>query len=111
MKQHLDELTTYIEIYKSSEVNDDGNTLSECLKHITSALYFLEIERAKYHEKYQEIIHRLTLKGTPVNRAENEAHVLVPEMYQLRRIMDSAYTVVDSIRTQISWIKTGLKNS
>jgi len=50
------------------------------------------------------------LNGDSVSRAENTAHVQVPEMYLLRRVMDSAYTCCDAIRTQISWIKSGLTN-
>lgn len=110
LEQNLDELTKWIDLYKKSDIQD-GNTLSECLRHITSALFFLEIERAKYHEQWQSIVHKLVIKqSSTVNRAENEAHVLVPEMYKLRRIMDSSYTVADAIRTQISWIKSGLIN-
>lgn len=111
MEKELLTLTDFIGIYKDCDATTDGNTLTECLKQITSALFFLEIERSKAHEKWQGIVHTLVIKqGMTVSRAENEAHVLVPEMYKLRRIMDSGYTTVDAIRTNISWIKAGLNN-
>jgi hypothetical protein len=110
MKQHLETLTEYIQIYKDCDVTQDGNTLSECAQQIASTLFFLEIERAKYHDLWQKVVYKLVLEGTPVNRAENQAHVLHPEMYQLRRIMDAAYENLNAIRSQLSWIKAGLSN-
>jgi hypothetical protein len=41
-----------------------------------------------------------------VARAENEAHVTYPQMYQLRRIQDAGYRVADAIRTNISYLKS-----
>lgn len=111
LEKDLKTLADHIELYRDAP-SDDGNTLSECLKHITSTLFFLEIERAKHHEQWQSIVNKLIVKqGSTVSRAENEAHVLVPELYKLRRIMDSAYTCCDAIRTKISWIKSGLTNT
>lgn len=112
MNDALTDLSKYISIYKDADANTDGNTLNECLQKISTALFSLEKERAKAHEKWQSIVHTLVLKQKmTVSRAENEAHVLVPEMYQLRRIMDSGYTTIDAIRSNISWIKSGLINS
>jgi hypothetical protein len=109
LKSAVDTLSEEIKRYRNTDPND-GNTLVECLQQITPILYYLETERANFHKKFQSIIHEEVLKGQSVARAENLAHVEVPEMYLLRRIMDSAEGVRDSIRTQISWIKTGLNN-
>lgn len=103
----LEHLTDNIKRYRETP-EDDGNALTILLQQITATLFYLEKERAKYHELFQKAVHQLVLSGEAVNRAENKAHVIHPEMYMLRRVMDSAYTVVDAIRTQISWIKTGL---
>ena len=84
----------------------DGNILTEILQQVTGTLFYLEKERANYHAAWQTIVHQLVLEGKSVSRAENVAHVEVPEMYMLRRIMDSAYEVVGAIRTNISWLKT-----
>ena len=108
-KKALDHLTKQIEQYRVTASND-GNTLTELLQQITSTLFYLEKERASYHDQFQKTVHRLVLAGSPVSRAENDAHVSVPEMYLLRKVMDSAYSVCDAIRTQISWIKSGLIN-
>ena len=71
---------------------------------------YLANERAKFHEEYQQIINQRVLAGESVARAENNAHVKVPQLYMLRQIMDNGQNVIDAIRTNISWIKTGLTN-
>lgn len=106
----LDHITTEIKKYRElKELN--GDILCVILQQITGTLFYLEKERAKYHNDWQAEVHRLVLSGQSVSRAENEAHVKVPEMYQLRRIMDSAYTTVDSIRSNLSWLKNERNNS
>jgi hypothetical protein len=40
-----------------------------------------------------------------------EADVRYPELYELRRAMDAAYTVVNAIRTNISYLKSEIHNS
>lgn len=104
--EHLDE---QVRTYRQN-AQDDGNGYCEVLKQITATLYYIESHRAAYHDKYQSIVDMLVLEGKSVSRAENMAHVAVPEIYKLRRIMDAAYEVVGAIRTQISWIKTGITN-
>jgi hypothetical protein len=105
----LDHVSEQIIKYRKTAPND-GNTLVEINQQITSTLFYLEKERAAYHAKFQQEIADNVKAGDSVSRAENKAHLSVPEMYLLRRIMDSAYTVCDSIRTQVSWIKSGIVN-
>ena len=109
LERALNHITDYIKKYRETEPND-GESLTAILKQITATLFYLEKERAKYHSTFQNTINKLVLNGDSVSRAENTAHVQVPEMYLLRRVMDSAYTCTDAIRTQISWIKSGLVN-
>ena len=104
----LEMLSKSIKNYREASP-DDGNTLVQCLQQIAPILFYLEGERAKAHNKYQNIIHSEILKGTAVNRAENEAHVKVPEMYKLRKLIDSAYETTKAIGVQLSWIKTGMR--
>lgn len=107
LEKALELISEQIKQYRQTEPTD-GNKLVEINQQIAATLFYLEKERAKYHEQFQAEISNFILAGDSVSRAENKAHVSVPEMYLLRRIMDSAYTVCDSIRTQVSWIKSGL---
>ncbi len=104
LQSQIDFLDACIEIYNSLGPLD-GEGLVNILQKITASLYFIEDERSKYHDKFQNVIHKLVLEKKSVNRAENEAHVLIPELYMLRHKMDAAYRCVDSIRSKISWIK------
>lgn len=110
MEKALKHITEQIALYRKTDIMD-GEQLVEILKQITATLYYLETKRSEYHLKFQSVINSLILEGKTVSRAENEAHIQVPEMYQLRRIMDSAYTCVDAIRTNISWAKQEKQNS
>jgi len=109
LEKALNHITDYIKKYRETEPND-GESLTAILQQITATLFYLEKERAKYHSTFQNTINKLVLAGDSVKSAENKANVQVPEMYLLRRVMDSAYTCCDAIRTQISWIKSGLVN-
>lgn len=110
MEKALDHITKEIAKYRQTDIMD-GEALVEILKQITATLFYLEKERSKYHDDFQSIINKLVLEGQSVSRSENVAHIKVPEMYLLRRIMDSAYTCVDAIRTNISWAKQEKQNS
>ncbi len=106
----LEMLSKSIKNYREASP-DDGNTLVQCLQQIAPILFYLEGERAKAHNKYQSIIHSEVLSGSSVARAENEAHIKVPEMYQLRKLIDSAYETSKAIGIHLSWIKAGLNAS
>ena len=106
----LNHVSNYIKLYRETDLLD-GNTLTMCLQQISATLFYLEKERAMYHDKFQKRINELILDGKTVSRAENSAHAEIPEMYLLRRVMDSAYTTCDAIRTNISWLKSGLTNT
>jgi len=106
----LDHISSEIKRYRElKELN--GEVLTEILQQVTGTLFYLEKERANYHAAWQSKVHTLVLEGKSVARAENEAHVQVPEMYMLRRIMDSAYEVVGAIRTNISFLKSQINNN
>ena len=90
----------------------DGEALSLYLQKITGILFYLETLRSEVHDKFQtKIFEQTTKHGVSVNRAENEAHVEFPEMYQLRHIMTAGYRITDAIRTNISYLKSEKQNS
>jgi len=110
-EQQLKELTSYIEVYNSVSLND-GEQLNYLLQKINTILFYLESERAKYKQLYEIKIYELTTdKKLAVNRAVNFAEVEIPELYLLRRIMDSGYRVSDAIRTNISFLKNERNHS
>lgn len=103
--KQIEKLNEYINTYYKSSL-DNGQQLNYLLKKITSLLYFLETVRSDVHSAWQDKVFELTQDGGSVNRAENEAHVAYPQMYQLRHIMTAGYRVCDSIRTNISYLKS-----
>lgn len=105
----LGHLTDQIKKYRSLGTLD-GDGLNSCLQQIVATMYFLETERAKIHEDFQKHMNFCILEGMAVSRAENEANVKYPEMYKMRRIMESAYEVVGAIRSNLSWLKSERSN-
>jgi len=110
MEKVLKEISEIIQQYNKM-ISIDGGTLNLMIKQLSTRLYYLETERAEYHKKFQGIIFKLTQEGKSVSRAENQAHVEVPEMYLLRRIMDAGYRVTDAMRTNISYLKHEMNHS
>ena len=109
MQETLDEVSYIIQEYKCIE-GLDGNTLNTMLREITSRLFYLETERAKYRDLYERKVHIEVKKGATISKAVNEANVKYPEIYMLRRFMESAYRVSDAIRTNISFIKSEMNH-
>ena len=107
----LENLTTYIQAYDDVSLND-GENLNFLLQKINTALFYLENERANFKKQYEQRIYELTTdKKMTVSRAVNFAEVEVPELYFLRRIMDSGYRISDAIRTNISFLKSEKRNA
>lgn len=107
----LENLTTYIQAYDDVSLND-GENLNFLLQKINTTLFYLENERANFKKQYEQRIYELTTdKKMTVSRAVNFAEVEVPELYFLRRIMDSGYRISDAIRTNISFLKRERNNS
>lgn len=107
----LENLTSFIQAYDDSSLND-GENLNYLLQKITTTLFYLDVEREKYKREYDKIIHNLTTdKKLSVARAVNFADVEVPEVYLLRKITESGYRISDAIRTNISFLKNERNNS
>lgn len=109
MKSTLKKIAEIVKDYKQTDVLD-GNNLNKQLKELTAYLYYIETIRTKAHQDYEKIIHTKVAEGFSVARATNEANVEVPEMYELRRLLESGYRVVDAMRTNISFLKSEMYN-
>jgi len=109
MRSTLERIAELIEEYNNTNIFN-GNKLNEQLKELTSRLYHIETMRTKAHEDYEKFIHTKVSEGFSVARATNEANIEVPEMYQLRRLLESGYRVVDAMRTNISFLKSEMYN-
>lgn len=110
-EQELENLSMYIQAYEDTSLND-GESLNELLKRINTTLFYLENERSVFKKQYESKVYDLTTdKKMTVARAINFAEVEVPELYMLRRIMDSAYRISDAIRTNISFLKSEKRNA
>lgn len=107
--KELEQLNKYVNQYYNCNLQD-GNKLSELLQKITGLLFYLETVRAEIHNEYETKVYELVKQKMTVSRAINEANVLYPQMYQLRRIMDAGYRITDAIRTNISFLKSEKKN-
>jgi hypothetical protein len=109
-EQELKNLSMYIQAYEDTSLND-GESLNELLKRINTTLFYLENERSVFKKQYESKVYDLTTdKKMTVARAINFAEVEVPELYMLRRIMDSGYRISDAIRTNISFLKSEKRN-
>ena len=107
MIEQLEKLNSYVNEYYKMKIDvRNGDKLNYLLQKITGLLYYLETERAQIHDAFQTSIFNGVKDKKTVARAENEAHVTYPQMYQLRRVMDASYRVADAIRTNISYLKS-----
>jgi hypothetical protein len=107
MIKELDKLNGFVNEYYKMKIDvRNGDKLNYLLQKITGLLYYLETERSQIHDAFQTAIFEGVKDKKTVARAENEAHVTYPQMYQLRRIQDAGYKVADAIRTNISYLKS-----
>ena len=109
MRATLDEITTLVEEYKAMTALN-GHSLNSILQGITTRLHHLEEIRSDYKKDYEDLVHTGVKNGDSVARSINEANIKVPELYLLRRFMNSSYRVCDSIRTNISFLKSEMSN-
>ena len=109
MKSTLNKISEIIKEYKQTDVFD-GNNLNKQLKELTAYLYHIETLRTKAHQDFEKVIYFKVKDGFSVARATNEANIEVPEMYKLRRLLESGYRVVDAMRTNISFLKSEMYN-
>ena len=90
----------------------DGQTLLQIAQQMSSILYFISEEKTRKHKAFQQTLYDLiTHEKMNVNRAENYANVLHPELYQLRYILRAGYEILNIIRSQVSYLKQELINT
>jgi hypothetical protein len=90
---------------------DDGRSLNELGKNLASCLYYLGSVRQYHHNLFQKKINQLVDDGKSVARAENQAHVDHPELYELRHIMRSGYEALGMIKTNIYSLTKEINNN
>ena len=103
--KEIEKLNDYVNRYYNCD-RTNGAELLLLQQKITGLLYYLETVRSEIHDAFESKVFELVQEGNSVARAVNEAHVSYPQMYQLRRVMDAGYRIVDAIRTNISYLKS-----
>ena len=104
---HLDESVK--EYRNMSPMN--GERLNHLLQQISGTLYYLEDVRSEVHSNYQLKIEELVNEGNSVARSIVKTDIEFPLMYKLRHKMNGAYTAVDAIRSNLSWLKSEKQNN
>ncbi len=89
----------------------DGEKLNTLLRDISGILFYLETVRSDYHNKWSQFVTLKIEQKISVARAQVEADVKYPELYELRRTMDGAYNVVNAIRSNLSYLKSEIHNA
>jgi len=84
----------------------NGERLNHLLQQISGTLYYLEDVRSEVHSNYQLKIEDLVNEGNSVARSIVKTDIEFPLMYKLRHKMNGAYTAVDAIRSNLSWLKS-----
>jgi hypothetical protein len=107
--KEIEKLNTYVNQYYNCD-RTNGEELLYLQQKISGLLYYLETVRSQQHDAFESKVFELVQEGQSVARAVNEAHVTYPLMYQLRRVMDAAYRIIDAIRTNISYLKSEMNN-
>jgi hypothetical protein len=89
----------------------DGEKLNTLLRDISGILFYLETVRSGYHNLWSQFVTGRIEQKISVARAQVEADVKYPELYELRRTMDGAYNVVNAIRSNLSYLKSEIHNA
>jgi hypothetical protein len=110
MEKTLEKITEIIkDYYDTNNHNPEG--LINLGRNLSANLYFIEKFRAEKHKAFEATIYSLKMQGYKINSATNEANVKHPELYILRRHMESAEKVLGMIRSELSWLKSEMNNT
>ncbi len=110
MEETLIKITEIIKDYYSSN-NHNPQGLIDLGRNLSANLYFIEKYRSEKHKAFEATIYSLKMQGQKINSATNEANVKHPELYMLRRHMESAEKVLGMIRSELSWLKSEINNT
>ena len=102
----LSMLSEEVRKYRASRLS--GEELNNTLQQVAGLLFYLEEEKIKYHDKYQQNVFKLVKEGCSVAKSENESNVLVPEYYLLSKTINAGERVFNAVRSNLSSIKSEL---
>ena len=108
MEELLSNIVHHITRYKQlgeKLVFEDTALLNVLMKDLSSDLFYLEKYRDSYARSFNSILNSHIKEGMAVSRADIIAKESVPELYMLRRLMTSAYRVLDAMRSNQSFLK------
>lgn len=110
MKESLDKISSIIEDYNSG-TGHPPEALLDMARTLAANLFYLEKHRSEIFKRYEGQKYMLINSGMAVNKAENKANFMIPEMYMIRRVMDGAYKNLELMRSELSWLKTEMNNT
>lgn len=102
--KHIEELNAYIEQYQNTP-ESDGETLLKLAQQISGTLYWLSEEKTREHKNFEAYVFEQTKQGMTISKAVNSAEVAYPNLYRLRYLIRAGYSVLDIIRSQVSYLK------
>ena len=109
LEEQLNNLNGFVNEYYKCNLQD-GATLNRLMQKIGGTLYYLTTKRAEYHDLYENLLKELIDSGMAVNKAQNECNVRYPEMYRLRRTLESAESIHRALSVHISYLKAEMRN-
>jgi len=107
MQELLNTITQIIEDYQSSSEHHPQGLL-DMGRNLSCSLFSLEKHRAQKHKEFEATIYSEKMNGEKVNAATNTANVRHPELYMLRRFMESAEKVQIQISIELKWLHAEL---
>ena len=107
MEKLIEAITTIIEDYnKDSDHVPQG--LLDMGRTLSCSLFFLEKHRAEKQKAFEATIYSEKMGGQSVSSATNTANTRHPELYMLRRLMESAEKVHIQISVELKWMHAEL---
>lgn len=101
LKEALKEYYTTVENYNKCSFTD-GLTIISLMKDLSVILSFLAHQKSLFHDKWIGV----TLEENSVAAGERKANKEVPELYHLRVILNTGYKILDTMRSNISYLKS-----
>ena len=107
MNELLQEILALIQQYKDLDDRiefNDCDELTAIMKNLSSNLFFLEKHLDFTRQDYYSTLVKL-LKNHSATEAEKRAKDLHPDKRMLERFITSAYKVLESVRSHLSYLK------
>lgn len=104
LEDTLKETTQIIQTWKETPF-DDLNQSAELMKDMAIVLYELTRHKVKFKKDWNAKCFSLR-DDMSVAAAEREANISVPELDTIRQVIRAGNNILDSIRSQVSLLKT-----